>query len=321
MTSVVIGLDTSNYRTSVAAVTLEGEIVLNHRSLLPVPAGERGLRQSEAVFAHVRQLAAASSEIRRVAGAYPIAAVDASSQPRDGESSYMPVFQAGVTAGSILAAGLDVPFFTTTHQRGHLAAAAHGTPLAGTGEMLALHLSGGTTDLLWLRDGELKQIGGSLDLHAGQLVDRVGVALGMSFPAGPELEQLAIRGVSEGRLGVSMEQGDLFCHLSGAESQLQRELRRGEARPEDLAREVYDLLARTVARMLRAGKQVTGLDQALVAGGVAASPLFRMLLDQRLSKDRQAPSAVYGSPDLSGDNAVGVALIGIKEIKNVRDYS
>ena len=315
MSLTVLGLDTSNYRTSIALVSENGEILLNVRELLPVPSGERGLRQNEAVFAHIRQLSAAS-DLLREATRKNVAAVAASTAPRDGAESYMPVFMAGASFGRLTAAALGVPFIGTTHQRGHLAAAKKGTLLENSEEYLAMHLSGGTTDLLEVRANAVVQIGGSLDLHAGQLVDRAGVAMGLPFPAGPELEKLALQGKNEGLLGCSMENGDLNCHFSGAESQVQRMLRNGTIAPENIAREIYDLLARTVMRMLSAGKARTGLRCALVAGGVAASPLFRQILLQRAEGKRQVPEIVFGQPELSGDNAVGVALIGLKAVQN-----
>ncbi len=310
MNGTVLGIDTSNYRTSLALVSEEGEILLNIRELLPVPTGERGLRQSEAVFAHLRQLSAAADQLRRVSRG-SIAAVAASTAPRDGTESYMPVFVAGASFGRLTAAALGVPFVGTTHQRGHLSAAKAGTALDRTEEYLAIHLSGGTTDLLDVRSEAVRQIGGSLDLHAGQLVDRTGVALGLSFPAGPELEELAMQGKSESRLGCSMAENDLNCHFSGAESQVQRWIRERVLSPEDTAREVYDLLARTVLRMLAAGSRKTGHRTALVTGGVASSELFRTMLRRRAEGNRQAPEIIFGKPEMSGDNAVGVALIGL----------
>ena len=226
-TPVVIGFDTSNYRTSVAAVTLDGEILVNHRELLPVSNGERGLRQSDAVFAHIRQLRHSEEALRASLGGRRIAAVAASTRPRDGEESYMPVFQVGFTAGSMLAAALNVPFYETTHQRGHLAAALAGTGLENEDRLLAVHLSGGTTDLLVMDSEKVVQIGGSADLHAGQLVDRAGVAMGLPFPSGEELEKLAVRGKSEGLLGCSLDKGDLTCHLSGAETKVQQWIQAG----------------------------------------------------------------------------------------------
>lgn len=314
-TPVVIGFDTSNYRTSVAAVTLDGEILVNHRELLPVSNGERGLRQSDAVFAHIRQLRHSEEALRASLGDRRIAAVAASTKPRDGEESYMPVFQVGFTAGSMLAAALNVPFYETTHQRGHLAAAMAGTALENEDRLLAVHLSGGTTDLLVMDSEKVVQIGGSADLHAGQLVDRAGVAMGLPFPSGEELEKLAVRGKSEGLLGCSLEKGDLTCHLSGAETKVQQWIQTGIMPREDIAREIYDLLARTLARMLKAGAEKTGLKKALVTGGVAASALLRQLLEERRLKTRGCPEIVFGKPEMSGDNAVGVALIGAQQFR------
>ena len=311
---VVIGFDTSNYRTSVAAVTLDGEILVNHRELLFVSDGERGLRQSDAVFAHIRQLRNSEASLRLALQGTEIAAVSASTKPRDGEESYMPVFQVGHTAGSLLAASLNVPFYETTHQRGHLAAALYGTRLEGRERLLAVHLSGGTTDLLVMDEEQVEQIGGSADLHAGQLVDRAGVAMGLGFPSGEELEKLAVHGNSKGRLGCSLDKGDLTCHLSGAETRVQQWLREGSLSREDIAREIYDLLARTLVRMLKAGAEKAGVHNVLITGGVAASALLRQMLEERRLKTRGCPELVFGKPEMSGDNAVGVALIGAKRL-------
>ena len=178
--------------------------------------------------------------------------------------------------------------------------------------MLALHLSGGTTDLLEADGDRITQIGGSADLHAGQLVDRAGVAMGLPFPSGEALEALARNGKSEGRLGCSMERGDLTCHLSGAETRVQQWIRRRELPEEDIAREIYDLLARTIVRMLKAGAAQTGQTRALVTGGVASSPLLRQMLKERKNRTRGCPELIFGKPERSGDNAVGVALIGAR---------
>jgi N6-L-threonylcarbamoyladenine synthase len=231
----------------------------------------------------------------------------------------MPVFRVGETAGGILAAALGVPFFLTSHQQGHLAAAAHGTKAAGRKELLAMHLSGGTTDLLYMREDGIRQLGGSKDLHAGQLVDRAGVAMGLPFPSGPELESLARKGRSEARLGCSLDSGDTACHLSGAETMVQRWIRDESLKKEDIALEIYDLLARTFARMLKAGAGITGEKEALVTGGIASSPLFREMLAERCRKTRGAPETVFGSEELSGDNAVGTALIGADAVYGVTE--
>lgn len=230
----------------------------------------------------------------------------------------MPVFQVGDAQARGMAAMLGVPCFASTHQRGHVAAAMVDSGIA-PGDLLAVHLSGGTTELLSLRGEELTLLGGTLDLHAGQVVDRVGVALGLPFPAGPHLEKLALQGHAEARLPVSMAEGGLRCHLSGAESQAQRWIASGAISPEDTAMEIYDLLARTVARMILAGAAKTGIRQVLIAGGVASSALFRRLVTERIRKSDRGLRVCFGRPEYSGDNAVGAALIGARKYREMME--
>lgn len=177
---------------------------------------------------------------------------------------------------------------------------------------LALHLSGGTTEILSCDHGELTLLGGSLDLHAGQLVDRTGVYMHLPFPAGPSLEKLAAcahaNGSAKGLLGVSIK--GVSCCMAGAENKIVRWLESGEMSHEQIALEVYDFLARTIERMIEAACEQMGCRQALLAGGVASSALLREMLLARAKKRRLACRLCFARPELSGDNAVGVALLG-----------
>lgn len=304
-----LGIDTSNYTTS-AALCRPQEEPRQLRRLLPVAAGERGLRQSEAVFAHVKQLSDVLLPLLESAPK-PISCVCASVSPRDGEESYMPVFRVGESQGKAIAAALRVPFFATTHQRGHIAAARYDSGLEGD-RFIALHLSGGTTDVLLISGEEITPLGASADLHAGQLVDRIGVKLSLPFPAGPYLEELAKQGRCRNLIPVSMTDGG-DCHLSGAEAQLLRMIADGAAR-EDTAAEVYGVLCRTVLRLLSAAAEKTGAADILIAGGVASSRLLRDMLLERNEKRRLGLRLYFGRPEYSGDNAVGAALIGLNRL-------
>ena len=146
------------------------------------------------------------------------------------------------------------------------------------------------------------------------MVDRVGVSLGLGFPAGPALEKLAMNyeGDIESLLPVSMEKGDLTCHLSGVETKAQQWIKAGQMCPEKIAAEVFDVLARTVARLLTAACEKAGVRQALVVGGVASSTLLREMLRKRLGKQRKPIKVFFGEPKYSADNAAGVAAIGMK---------
>lgn len=173
---------------------------------------------------------------------------------------------------------------------------------------LALHLSGGTTEILLADQGRLTLLGGSLDLHAGQLVDRTGVRMGLGFPAGPALEKLAMQAAPQGLLGVSIK--GTSCNLAGAENKIERWLAQGGISREQIAAEVFDFLCRTIERMIENACEATGARQALLAGGVASSTLLRSMLNVRAKKRRLNCRLHYAHPELSGDNAVGVALLG-----------
>lgn len=309
-----LGLDTSCYTTSVAAVDQAGSIVAAQRRLLLVAPGERGLRQQEMVFQHLRNLPELIHNLMKELPAQArIAACAASLRPRPEEQSYMPAFSVGDGFGRALADAMRVPFFGTSHQQGHIAAALLGSGLESP-EFMALHLSGGTTELLRIAGEEIACIGGTQDISFGQLVDRTGVALGLPFPAGPNLEALARQALERGkalpdRPGVSVR--GLSCSASGAEA----ELLRGDMEPAGTALAVYSFLVRSTLRLLEAGRAATGMERALLFGGVASSLLFRDLLRERIIKRRSKMQIFFGRSELSGDNAVGVAHIALQKYK------
>ena len=313
---VTLGFDTSCYTTSAAAVNEQSEVIAASRMLLPVKQGERGLRQSEAVFAHVRQMPLVMDRLKEQLENkdVEIVAVCASASPRDEEDSYMPVFTVGFGHAKVLADVLDVPLYETSHQQGHVAAGLIGNKQPEE-PFVALHLSGGTTELLACENSRLTLLGGCADLHAGQVVDRVGVAMGLPFPAGPHLEKLAMsyEGAVESLLPVSVEKDGLTCHLSGVETRAQQWIKEGKMSHEQIAAEVFDVLARTVARLLTGACQKANAKQALVVGGVASSTLLREQLKRRLAKQRRNIEVLFGQPQFSADNAAGVAAIGIKK--------
>lgn len=308
---IVLGIDTSCYTTSVAAAD-EAGVICSHRKLLPVQQGARGLRQSEAVFAHIKQLPDLYDQAMESLAGRPVDAVCVSASPRDDEASYMPVFLSGLSFARVAAASLKVPLLTTTHQRGHVRAALQDSGLRAS-DYLALHLSGGTTEVLHMRGDQLKLISGTRDLHAGQLIDRVGVALGLPFPAGPYLEKLAASGEAHSLLPVSME--GLDCHFSGAEARVGQWIKEGKMPPEEIAAEVFSLVARTVLRLLTAAKEQTGVSDALITGGVASSQLLRDLLGEINRKRRLGLRLYFGQRQFAGDNAAGVALIGCDRMR------
>lgn len=307
MSGLFLGVDTSNYTTSVSCVSNEG-IVFERRTMLSVPLGERGLRQSDAVFQHVRNLPPLIEAMLASIDRGSVQAVAVSGKPTAAEESYMPVFLAGKLAAVSVAASLNVPLFETTHQAGHVRAALLGQEERFPDDtFLAMHLSGGTTDLLLVRRkngllGDITRIGGCDDLHAGQFVDRIGVRLGLPFPSGVSLEALA-NAAQDRSIKLPASVRGLNCSFSGQESQCQRLIDSGAER-EAVAFAVYDCMARTFAKLLSNAFAETGVKMTLLSGGVSGSQLLRALLRERLKQE-----LYYAQSGLSSDNAVGTALL------------
>ena len=292
----VLGLDTSNYTTS--AAWFDGAQGHNEGRLLEVQPGRLGLRQSEALFQHVKRL----PEIVKGLEQRKIQAVGASTRPREVEGSYMPCFLAGASFGESMAHVLNVPFYAFSHQQGHLAAAAWSAGRLDLLEQpfLAWHLSGGTTELLKVEpEGcsvRAEIIGGASDLSAGQLIDRAGVLLGLAFPAGKALDELAQTEIHSDCYAVKLK--NLTFSLSGIENQI-KELAARQKPPAYIASFTLNTIAQVVRRATQeAQARWPGLP-VLCSGGVASNRRLRSVLTQ----------AVFAQPQFSTDNAMGVAIL------------
>ena len=296
-----LGIDTSNYTTS-CAVWRAGRVEQQKR-LLPVPEGCLGLRQSDAVFSHVKALGTLIEELMQK-DAGPFAAIGVSERPRDAEGSYMPCFLAGVMAAQTAAAAMHVPLFRFSHQAGHVAAALYGADRLDLlkERFVAFHLSGGTTECLLvdcLPEGKITRLAATNDLNAGQVVDRVGGMLGLPFPAGPALDALAQ--TSQKRYHPRMAFTDGGPCLSGVENQC-RAMKEREEAPCDVARFCLDSILAALTLMAENAKEQTGLSTMLFAGGVMSNTIIRAAIEERFG-------GIFAPPVFSADNAAGIAVL------------
>ena len=294
----VLGLDTSNYTTS--AALFDGQWGKNAGRLLDVRPGKLGLRQSDALFQHVKRM----PELLEQLLGESVQAVGASTRPRAVEGSYMPCFLAGESQGRGIAAALGAPFYAHSHQQGHLAAAAWSARRLDLldAPFLAWHLSGGTTELLlvrpegWTIMAEI--IGGTSDLSAGQLIDRTGVMLGLRFPAGKALEELYAQSDACKEPNVKLK--GLTFSLSGMENQVRALKEKGE-KPANIARFALDAVSDVVCRATQeAQRRYPGLP-VLCSGGVASNSQLRSWLVSQ--------GAIFAEPQYSTDNAMGTAIL------------
>lgn len=301
----VLGIDTSNYTTSFCLLGEDGVIISDQRRLLQVASGRRGLRQSEALFQHWRNFPELSLEVGLKLKAHQLTALGVSSRPRPQQDSYLPVFLAGSAFARSLAELMAVPCHEVTHQENHI----WGGIASGKGpwspSFLVIHLSGGTTELAHVQRGRARQElavdlwGGTSDLHAGQLVDRLGVKLGLEFPAGAALEKLA-RGAKKA-VPVSIFHRDGLISFSGPLTALERMA--DQEPPEVLAFSCFQVLSDTLLEWIRWAAEKTDCRELLIVGGVAANQLIR----QRLRAELPQWNLYFAEPAYSVDNAYGAA--------------
>ncbi len=296
-----LGIDTSNYTTSCAIFDSEKGSVTHLKKLLPVKAGELGLRQSDAVFHHTVQLPELLKELFKGFDG-KISAVGVSDAPLRQEGSYMPCFLAGVSAAAAVSAAADIPLYKYSHQQGHLMAAIYSSKrqeLYGS-EFLAFHVSGGTTQLL-LVSGRLdaKLIASSSDLKAGQAVDRVGVMLGFPFPAGRYVDELARKSDKKYKINIKLKDGN--CSLSGVENKCKKMFDEGES-PEDICRFCIDYILTALYKTALWAREKYGDLPILFSGGVMSNSIIKKELTESLG-------AYFAEPEFSSDNAAGIAIL------------
>ena len=301
----VIGFDTSNYTTSIAY--FDGEKGFNHSRLLPVKAGELGLRQSDAVFQHIRSLPELSGRLFLDVDINSVTAVGVSTRPRAVEGSYMPCFTVGYSHAKMLADALGVPLVECSHQQGHIAASVWSARRMDLleKEHLAWHLSGGTTELLLVAPSEgtvhCTKIGGTTDISAGQLIDRTGQMLELPFPSGKHLDAISAGAISTDLFKVKC-QGSYFS-LSGVQNKVQQYygMRNNES---ETAAYTLRCIAYAVRKATENALREYPNLPVVFSGGVASNSLLR--------KSLQNLDPVFAEPQYSTDNAMGVAILAYR---------
>ena len=303
---MVIGFDTSNYTTSIAC--FDGVDGVNCSKLLPVRQGELGLRQSDAVFQHIKSLPELSGRLFSHVDIRTVTAVGVSTRPRAVEGSYMPCFTVGYTHAKMLSDALRVPLIEVSHQQGHVAAS-----LWSAGRMdlmdrphLAWHLSGGTTELLLVepegRNVCCTKIGGTTDISAGQLIDRTGQLLELPFPSGKHLDVLSTQ--AQGREVFKVKCPGLEFSLSGVQNKVQQFHTKNGDSAETAAYALRCVANAVYQASKNALAAYPGLE-IVFSGGVASNSMLREVL--------KPLNPVFAQPQYSTDNAMGVAILASRE--------
>lgn len=335
----VLGIDTSNYKTSISILNCD-EIVCDRRVFLDVKKGEKGLRQSDALFQHVKNL---PDLLEKAYSDFDgeISAVAFASKPRSLEDSYMPVFLAGESFARSIASTLDVPVFSFSHQEGHIQAIRSYTEMSEMDEFIACHFSGGTCEVLEIRARDVdlfpeaegyslihgeglfydtRIVGGSKDISFGQVLDRAGVAMGFSFPAGKEMDRIAMTPGKTSSMLTAIRAESGMVNLSGIDTQIKNKLKglsatggvfAGDTQLRDeLIREIFAKISDSIVDMLKQASVKTGLRDVVMSGGVTSSEYVRKAVCDPLEKEDIIVYFDDDENDLATDNAVGIALLG-----------
>ena len=302
-----LGIDTSCYTTSCAIIDSDFHIVGEARKLLEVKPGERGLQQSNMVFQHTKALPKLMLELPQV----PISGIGVSGFPRREENSYMPAFMVGLGQGETLSHILNVPLHIFAHQENHILAALRDLEHIPTEPFLALHLSGGTTELVYCHyqgEGifESHIIGGSKDLQGGQYVDRIGVAMGLPFPAGEHLESLALQTTEYDPLPSSMKDG--WISFAGPCSAAIRRINKtmSDLDKSNLARAVFTSMGNALEKMITYHIKEKPVHTLIAVGGVMSNSLLRKRMETYCKRNRM--TLHVAQPQYSVDNATGNAF-------------
>ena len=309
---VYLGVDTSCYTTSVLFMDRQGNGIAEARRVLRVKPGGCGLQQSEMLYQHIRNLPELLEEALQ-GHSFSLRGIGVSARPRPRTDSYMPAFLAGLGFARSLAALNRIPVWQISHQENHLEAALWSAGGPDSDRFFFLHASGGTTDLLIAEKTEkgykLSEIGSSLDLHAGQFVDRVGVALGLPFPAGPALEKLAEEADKVMEIPVSVHKTQVS--FSGPCTAVIHRIKAGDVPPAVIAASVQWGLAETFLRMIRNAAAEHNVKHVILAGGVSSNLWIRKHMETKLAKRNiriWVPESRY-----SGDNAAGCAAYAYRQ--------
>jgi len=314
MNKYYLGIDTSAYTTSIGVVDRDFNIILNLKKVLKVKKDTRGLRQQEAVFQHINNIPALMDIVKDNINIKDIISVGYTDKPRNIEGSYMPVFNVSKSYGSFLSSVLGLKSFCFSHQEGHIEAGLYNNHIEDK-KFIVVHISGGTTEILLTERNQERYItsiiGGTKDISAGKLIDRVGVSMGLGFPSGEILDLISAKGNLISQIPISFTNN--WINFSGPETFFLRSISEKTYKYEDIAKSVLKCIERSLEGVLtNILKEHEDINKIIIVGGVASNNYLR----ENLELKKNSNSKIYfSSPNLSTDNGVGIALLTKKAME------
>ncbi|WP_034542576.1 tRNA (adenosine(37)-N6)-threonylcarbamoyltransferase complex transferase subunit TsaD [Companilactobacillus nodensis] len=220
----------------------------------------------------------------------------------------------GIMAAKTVAFAHNLPLIKVNHLAGHIYSANFVTDLQYP--FMALLVSGGHTELVLVTaPGEFHTLGDTRDDAVGEAYDKIGRVLGINYPAGKQVDQMAAVGNDVFNFPRAMVQEDnLDFSFSGLKSAFINRVHHADQVHEDLSKDdlaasfqgaVLDILSNKTFRALKQHP----VSQLVVAGGVAANQGLRKRLKEEIEKRNMDMELVFPPLRLCGDNAAMIGAI------------
>jgi len=311
----VLGIDTSNYTTSVSLINQNYDILFDERIVLGVKEGQRGLRQSDAVFKHTQNLPILLDRaFHLVKEGHSIKTIAVSGQPRNIEDSYMPAFLSGKAAGQILTGALKCDYKEFSHQEGHIRGGIIHNKIDKVENLIVFHISGGTNEILLTNQENDRYtcdiVGQTKDISFGQLIDRIGVKLGYPFPSGKFLDEIACE-FHDNNINITKDIyiKNLDFNVSGIETELIRVIENGRIEKKFVVNALFTKILICLIKLIDQVVRQYDPVSILFVGGVSASQYIRKnILEYSQEKGLRIH---FSNPAFSTDNAVGLAFLAL----------
>ena len=206
----------------------------------------------------------------------------------------------GVEAAKTIAYVYKKPLIAVNHMAGHI----YANNIENTMEfpILALVVSGGHTDLVYMEDDyKFEVLGSTLDDAIGETYDKVARVLDLKYPGGPNVEKLAAQGQPTYKLPIPMNDNSLNMSFSGLKSSIinlvHNETQRGKIiNKEDLASSFQTVAIDELIRKLSLALKKVNVNQVIIAGGVSANQYLRKKVAKLLENTNiklLVPSMIY----------------------------
>ena len=178
-------------------------------------------------------------------------------------------------------------------------------------QFIAFHISGGTTEAVFAKGFgtgfSVELAAHTLDLNAGQAIDRTGLMLGLKFPCGPQLEQLALKNTEKIKVKPTLKGCD--CCLSGVENLSKKLIDEGKS-PEYVSAFCLKYIEQTLSEMTEGLLEKYGELPLLFAGGVMSNQIIKNSFEEKYN-------AIFAPPQFSADNSAGIAYLGYRKYNDV----